>query len=157
MSLHTRHKILVWTFTMFTSTTFWRPLTTEVNQTERNFHQVMTFPFLGVAGVSFPRVSNLHLCTSVWYSSNWIGTACRPKTEDRKYEWRLWLWTWVANDTHPAARFVDQRLKIERRGGDQRRDSLGIWKGFTKNVKSYQNCIVQIMIPITHPAARFVD
>ena len=62
------------------------------------------------------------------------------------------------NYTHPAAaRFVDQRLKIERRGGDQRRDSLGIWTWFTKNVKSYQNCIVPIMIPITHPAARLVD
>ena len=25
------------------------------------------------AGVDFPSVSNLHLCTSLWYSSNWIG------------------------------------------------------------------------------------
>ena len=48
MSCHTRHKILVWTFSMFTSTTFWHPLITEVYQIERNFHQVMTFPFLGV-------------------------------------------------------------------------------------------------------------
>ena len=30
------------------------------------------------AGVNFPRVSNLHLRTSIWYSSKWIGLACLP-------------------------------------------------------------------------------